>query len=459
MVLPRGEKRRRKEERAKLHELLDTWLDELESPLDSSASQPPTFFDLSRTLLARREELLAPVLSTLLGQLVRCFAAMREAPCPKCAKTIKRKRVAKRTIKTVHGPVDFERPYFHCGDCKCGFAPFDDAVEMAREVHQYDVQNLVARLAADLPYESAVRTFEMATGQKVGAHQSHDTMQRIEKVLSIENVLPEADEVERKIHDALDASEEPLVLVAAVDGAFAPIRPAGGRRQARGPGYWKEVKGFRLYLSHRDGRITSLISWHQIETADELREHLKVAADRLPAELDIPIALAGDGAAWVWNVLEDVFPDGYQILDYWHCSEHVWDAAHALHPQEDRAAEWAASILDRLSNGAVSTVLAELEGITPRDESATEEIESLRRYLDTHRSRLDYSTQKEVGMPCGSGGIESANKSLAQVRLKRPGAWWLQRRGNGMLRLRCALHNGTFLNIFRRYMESRRAFS
>lgn len=28
-------------------------------------------------------------------------------------------------------------------------------------------------------------------------------------------------------------------------------------------------------------------------------------------------------------------------------------------------------------------------------------------------------------MPIGSGGIESANKFIGHVRLKRPGAWWV----------------------------------
>ena len=44
----------------------------------------------------------------------------------------------------------------------------------------------------------------------------------------------------------------------------------------------------------------------------------------------------------------------------------------------------------------------------------------------------------------GSGGIESANKFICHVRLKRSGAWWYERTSNQMLALRCAKYNGTF---------------
>jgi hypothetical protein len=40
----------------------------------------------------------------------------------------------------------------------------------------------------------------------------------------------------------------------------------------------------------------------------------------------------------------------------------------------------------------------------------------------------------------------------AHVRLKRSGAWWLEANGNAMLRIRCALYNGTFNQIFADYM-------
>lgn len=42
----------------------------------------------------------------------------------------------------------------------------------------------------------------------------------------------------------------------------------------------------------------------------------------------------------------------------------------------------------------------------------------------------------------GSGGIESSNKTICHVRLKRSGAWWYIEKADHMLALRCAKYNG-----------------
>jgi hypothetical protein len=49
-----------------------------------------------------------------------------------------------------------------------------------------------------------------------------------------------------------------------------------------------------------------------------------------------------------------------------------------------------------------------------------------------------YQKLRRGGYPLGSGGIESSNKFICHVRLKRSGAWWYEINSNQMLALRCA---------------------
>ena len=42
----------------------------------------------------------------------------------------------------------------------------------------------------------------------------------------------------------------------------------------------------------------------------------------------------------------------------------------------------------------------------------------------------------------GIGGIESFNKTICHVRLKRSGVWWYIEKADHMLALRCAKYNG-----------------
>jgi hypothetical protein len=80
-------------------------------------------------------------------------------------------------------------------------------------------------------------------------------------------------------------------------------------------------------------------------------------------------------------------------------------------------------------------------------------------YLDTHRGRTHYRQLRHGGYPLGSGGIESSNKFMGHVRLKRSGAWWYEANSNHMLALRCAKYNGALDQVFVRYQQRLRETS
>ena len=82
-----------------------------------------------------------------------------------------------------------------------------------------------------------------------------------------------------------------------------------------------------------------------------------------------------------------------------------------------------------------------------------EEIGKLSRYLQRHQERHDDRFARKGGYPTGSGGIESANRFICQVRLKRSWAWWYVTNANQMLDLCCAKYNGTFDRVFERFRQ------
>lgn len=66
---------------------------------------------------------------------------------------------------------------------------------------------------------------------------------------------------------------------------------------------------------------------------------------------------------------------------------------------------------------------------------------------------MDYGAAKRGGYHVGSGTIESANKFISHVRLKRSGAWWYITNANNILKLRCAKYNVTYDRIIQKYKE------
>jgi hypothetical protein len=118
------------------HQALDEWLEALRALFEQA--EPPTLMDLSAQLMRSRGSLLGACLEALAGQLHGPYQAQLQADCPGCGKPLNRKRVDRKTVTTLHGPVTLERPYFHCRECQLGFHPLDAALALAQEAHQYD---------------------------------------------------------------------------------------------------------------------------------------------------------------------------------------------------------------------------------------------------------------------------------------------------------------------------------
>ena len=89
----------------------------------------------------------------------------------------------------------------------------------------------------------------------------------------------------------------------------------------------------------------------------------------------------------------------------------------------------------------------------PTSDEAAKAIDNCWMHLREHRFRTHYGKVRRGGYPLGSGGIESSNKFICHVRLKRSGAGWYEASSNQMWALRCAKYNGTFDQVFARYRQ------
>lgn len=442
----------REEARTMAHQALDEWLDGLEA----EAGEAPTLLEISERFMETRLGLLAACLESVIKKRYAADLQQTEAACA-CGRLLRRRRFDAKAISTLHGRVTLHRPYFYCDACARGFHPLDAKLQLSGKHHQYDIQERSTRVGAEIPFGLSEEQFERLTGIQASQHFIHGTLNAVGEAATLERVVPDADAIGRRIEEARDGSRRRPVLVVACDGAHAPTRPAGGRKEKRGPGVWREAKGVRLYLLGKDHRVVHVASWHQIGDKAQLSEALGVLAARIPRDR-VRIALVADGADWIWDVMLRHFPDGEEILDYYHCAEHVHETARAQFGDGTlEAQEWAEAALTRLCLNELGLTVGGLRRMQPRDAAAEESIRTLIGYLEGQRERVGYDELRRRGLPRGSGGIESANKLICHVRLKRSGAWWLEANGNAMLRIRCALYNGTFTQIFADYVAAQAA--
>jgi hypothetical protein len=413
--------------------------------------------DMSNLLREEGKNVTAAIFEQMINSVGKEELQAKTHICPECSRTLKSTRNMRRTIDTQHGRIALQRPYFYCKPCHRGSYPFDEKLGIAPTYKQYDLQKPAARLLAEVPFERASELYKALTGNEMSNHTMHTLADDMAEASDVIRVLPSRNMVEATIEKNANGKIWRPILVVSADGAHLPTRPESGKRSGkRGPGEWREAKGFRIYLVGQD-RITQIMSWHEIANEEEFGEALQFAATLIPIDR-VRIALVGDGAPWLWKHLKAAFPRGKEILDYYHCSEHVHKVAELQYTDDiSQQALWIESTMARLNEGDVGAVIWGLDRMKPTSKHAGEEIEKLAVYLNNNAHRINYKAVKRGQYPRGSGGIESANKFICHVRMKRSGAWWYVINGNAMLRLRCSVYNGTFDEVFARYKRIHRS--
>jgi len=413
-------------------------------------SQMDSLDDISKSLFENRSDIMGQAALALIERKFGHLLDQQYCQCPHCHRRIRAKsEKVKREIQILVGTVTLYRPYFYCNRCRFGFYPLDDALGISKRKIQPDIQELEAWLAAEMPYDTAAETLKRCAGIQVSNHHMHDVANEIAQDLQVLDICPDKEEIRRQIDTISEGKFRRPVLMIGIDGSHAPTRPEpSARKGPRGKGEWKEVKGFRMYLLD-DERIIHLISWHQIKKDKELAaDLLQIKKSGLIPEEKLRICVIGDGAPWIWNRIQEVFPDAKQVLDYYHCSEYLYKTAQAQYGQNSQQAqEWVEATLTRLFSNNIDRIIAGIKRMKPSSAAAREQIDKTIGYLSERTDKTNYGALKRGGYHIGSGGIESSNKFISNVRLKRSGAWWYPTNANNILKLRCAKYNGTFDRI------------
>jgi hypothetical protein len=165
--------------------------------------------------------------------------------------------------------------------------------------------------------------------------------------------------------------------------------------------------------------------------------------------LNSQIHLLGDGSEWIRLQACEVFgSQGTFLCDFFHVSEYLGDAAHTCRAAKPK--QWRHTQQDRLKRGALDKVIAalseHLEAETTPEEDAP--VRHAHRYLTNRTDCLDYPRALKLGLPIGSGLIESGHRHVLQARLKKSGAAWLIENAESIANLRVLRANGLWLNLW-----------
>ena len=173
-------------------------------------------------------------------------------------------------------------------------------------------------------------------------------------------------------------------------------------------------------------------------------------ARRRGSEQTRQLVVLGDGAAWIWNLAGELFPQATQIVDLYHAREHVHElanlAARLLAGHRD---EWLAARLAELDAGDIPALLTACCALRFTGSLARERDKALG-YFETNAHRMRYKHFRALGMFVGSGTVEAGCKHVIGQRLKLSGMRWNVPGATGIATLRCQEASNRWEEIWHR---------
>lgn len=187
---------------------------------------------------------------------------------------------------------------------------------------------------------------------------------------------------------------------------------------------WQQMKVGTVAWQDEQGRWHKRTTWGR-ESPREFGAALSRLARRCGYDQASERIFAADGADWCWDVQATFFAEATPIVDWYHVSEHVWEAARIVAPRD--AKTWVHQALDSLRSSGGAALVAWLEGERkPRRGQARAALDDLLNYVRPRVSRMDYPRYRARGWQIGTGLIESTCNQLVGQRLKGPGMHWTE---------------------------------
>ena len=216
---------------------------------------------------------------------------------------------------------------------------------------------------------------------------------------------------------------------------------------------WREPKLVTIFVHDEQGRMVKG-SRATLEGTflgpDALAELVAMHLHRLGAAAALSVTFVSDGAPWIWDRVAPIVSLAklanvkiHEVLDCCHAAHHISLALAAQGLDEAGRMPLYREHRTLLRNGQWRRVVEELSDLAdddPGNEKMHTEIAYLRKHGEA--GRLSYAHYRAVGLPLGSGAIESSIRRVINLRLKSNGMFWGEPQAEMMLQVRAQVISG-----------------
>ena len=255
------------------------------------------------------------------------------------------------------------------------------------------------------------------------------------------------------------------VLVSVDGGRVRQRLVKRGRRRASGHhGYhtpWREPRLLVISVVDAHGQVKrNVLPIYDatLDDADGMMRLLTAYLKALGVHEARRLVVAADGAPWIWNRLPGLYEavginrdKVFEVIDWSHAVGTLHDIAKACRWNETKRSKWVKAVKNDLFAGRIDGVLYSIKQLARGRRAKA--ILSHAKYFDRNRGRMQYRTLKDLGLPRGSGIVESAIRRVINLKIKSPGKFWTEENAEAALHLRSYLKAGHWDQLVHRTLH------
>lgn len=400
--------------------------------------QPASMADMEQAAQALGKRIAQVALSHLLDQsgtgYNRCHLSCQ------CGGKQRFERLSQRTLRTLMGEVTYKRAYYRCRSCRASCFPLDEQIHQSQREISPGVERAVALLSAHLSFAEAERVLWELASVRLSGRQVEAVAESVGAEAELLQQQEEGLAATRGLVELTGPNQpEPRTFIVEMDGVQVGLQD----------GSWREAKCGVVYeLGQRveinEGRWELLKRQRCVMrgSVQAFRRRLWALCLRAGIRQQDKIVVIGDGAEWIDQTAELLFPKAIRILDYYHASERVWAVASQRWGDEtEQGRLWAQGKLRQLKAGGARQVIASMRKLKAATEEGSRVIEGAINYLNGRMEQMRYGQYTRQGLPIGSGAVESSCKLVVTARCKQAGMRWGEAGVEAILALRSFVLN------------------
>jgi hypothetical protein len=369
--------------------------------------------------------------------------------CPHCHEPAKFQRHRPKTLIGLTGPIELQRPYYHCPHCHTGCYPGDDALGQRHPTLTAGAERVVSLVGT---IDGFARAAEVILPEVAGLRLSESTVERTTEAAGqrLGEILAEGHTVgPTGPKAAWDWNRDTVgdrVAYISIDATGIGIQGPDGSRAEGRMAYVAMIYNPRAFdpLAPTEARPIDraryLAGFYDL---DELGAGLRRQAGRVGMDTAERWIGLSDGGAGLDEFFRVHFPRAELILDFYHAGGHLAELARAWAGDGETVTERLERWCRAMKHEGGAAVLRMLEGLerSGLDAEGLERYRLVTGYIRRNAYRMDYPRYLRSGWQIGSGSMESGCKSVVCQRMCGTGMRWGTDGADALCHLRALLRS------------------